>query len=255
MSAIFKEQTRPILAIKETARYIVIDIETGNAPGEAINEALNTWKPPSNIKNPEKIEARRIEAFDKIAERGALLDASPILCIAVKSDQHSLIFDGMGSNAGVDGWMCIHTTSERDMLLSFRIFLDDMTCEDTLIIGHNVRHFDLPKLRHAFLRNRLRLPAILAPKLTENEPANPVCDTAGLFKAYSMEHRGDFIPSLDTLAASLGIERHKHVVSGADVPQLHQSGDYASILIYCAMDTLCTEQGYLLMSGNHTDLS
>jgi hypothetical protein len=243
----------PVLALTAPAAWLCLDLETGDAPEEAVSTALEGWKPPSNLKDPEKIEARRLEAMGRIREKAALLDASPILCVAVKTETAALIFDGMTTTASVPGWEEMPCGSERALLLALRSWLDRSTTPETVIIGHNVRNFDLPKLRQAFIRHGLRLPEILKPRLRDEERAE-VIDTASLIKAFSMEHRDDFCPSLEAVAATLGIPRPKGVISGADVPRLHRAGEYAAILTYCAVDCACTARAYQLMTSSAPDL-
>lgn len=50
------------------AQWLVLDLETGHAPQAAIEAAIAAWKPPANIKDEAKIEARRQEAMIKIRE-------------------------------------------------------------------------------------------------------------------------------------------------------------------------------------------
>lgn len=243
----------PSVAISAPAQYLVIDLETGNAPAEAIENAINSWEPPKYYKDPEKIEAKRKEEFNRIMERGALLDASPILCAAVKTRTARLLINGMGGVNSVEGWKVYDWQDERKMLYFFREWLNDNTNMDSAIVGHNVRGFDLPKLRNAYLRHRLKLPELLA--ITARPDEGPqVVDTAQLFKAFSMEHRNDFCPSISDMAYSLGLPMPKAVISGADVPKLHEAGRYQEILTYCAIDTATTEAAYLLMRGQSGEL-
>lgn len=86
----------------------------------------------------------------------------------------------------IDGWPVVACSDERSLLLALRAWLDSGTSPATTVVGHNLRAFDLPKLRHAFVRHGLKLPAILRPKLRDEEQAETV-DTASLFKAFSME--------------------------------------------------------------------
>jgi len=241
------------VAISAPAPYLVMDIETGNAPAEAIENALNSWQPPKNYKDPEKIEAKRREDFNKIMERGALLDASPILCIAVKTERWKGVFSQLASKEKIEGWNLWVSENEADMLKAFRVFLERETNQETMIVGHNVRGFDLPKLRNAYMRHRLKLPELLA--ITPRPDEGPqVVDTAQLFKAFSMEHRNDFCPSISDMAQSLGLPMPKGVISGADVPRLHAEGRFQEILTYCAIDDVTTEAAYLLMTGQSGEL-
>ena len=48
------------------AAYVVLDIETGDAPQAAIDAASMAWKPPANWK-PETVESKRAEHAEKVA--------------------------------------------------------------------------------------------------------------------------------------------------------------------------------------------
>ena len=236
------------------AEFICLDIETGDAPAEAVAAAIADWKAPANVKDPEKIEARRQEAIAKFNGKAALLDASPVLCVALQSDRSRLVFNGMDASTPViDGWPVSPCGDERGLLLALRAWLDANTGPETVIVGHNLRAFDLPKLRGAYVRHGLKLPAILKPRLRDEERAETV-DTAALFKAFSMEHRDDFCPSLDTVAASFGIPRPKQHMTGADCPRLFHEGQVQTVLTYCCVDTATTARAYQLMTSTAPDL-
>ena len=235
------------------ARYLVLDIETGNASDADIETVLRCWKPPSNLRDQTKIEERRQEAALKIRERSALLDSAPILCVGIQTDFARAVFNGIDDViydvGGIDTTSC---GNERDMLLELRKWLDINTSPDTILVGHNVRGFDLPKLRSAYMRNKLLLPNLLAPKMLNGEQT--IVDTAYLFKSFSVEHRDDFCPSLTSVCNGLNIPQPKVVISGAEVPKMHQEGRYVEILTYNMIDVLATARAYLLMSGNAEDL-
>ncbi len=235
------------------AAFVCLDIETGDSPAEDVERALENWKPPGNVKDPEKIDARREEAAAKIRERAALLDTSPIFCVAIKTDRAQLILNGMDASApAIDGWTVTACGDEDGLLRTLRVLLDQFTRQDTLMVGHNLRNFDLPKLRHGYIRHGLKLPAILKPRLRNETPVE-VIDTASLFEAFSMEHRDDFCPSLDTVAVSLGIPRPKQHMNGADCPRLYREGQIATVLLYCAVDTATTTRAFQLMIATAPD--
>lgn len=235
------------------ASFVVLDLETGDAPAEALAATIANWKAPGNWK-PETVEAKRREFAEKAADKAALLDASPILCVALQTDRARLILNGMDdSTPAIDGWPVVPCVNERGLLVTLRAWLDASATPETLIVGHNIRAFDLPKLRHAYIRHSLRLPEILKPRLRDEAKAETV-DTAALFKAFSMEHRDDFCPSLDTVAASFGIPRPKQHMSGADCPRLYREGQIATVLTYCAVDVATTTRAYQLMTSTAPDI-
>jgi hypothetical protein len=229
--------------------WVCLDIETGNASDDAVQKAISTWKPPANIKDETKIAERRKEAEAKIREKSALLDAAPILCVAAKTDSQAVLFDSMSREPiTVPNWTVLSCGSERLMLIVFRHWLDNTATTQTSLVGHGIKHFDLPKIRAAYVRHRLRLPKCLMGE-------QPIVDTMALFRRFSAEFGDDYFVSLDVVASSLGIERHKTAVTGADVPRLHQEGRYGEIGLYCCLDVEVTARAYLLMSGESGDLN
>lgn len=235
------------------ATFVALDIETGNAPAEAVENAVDNWKAPKNWK-PETVEAKRAEHAQAKREKAALLDASPILCIACRTDKQSVIFSAMGETNLQISWTALECNSEEEMLIAFRSWANNNINVETVITGHNLTAFDLPKIRNAFIRHRLKLPLFLLPSLRD-EPKNEIIDTMKLAKAYTMEHRDDFAISLDTLAGILNIERPKQAMSGAEVPAAFERGDIAPILIYCCIDTETTAQAAQLMLGVAANLN
>ena len=287
------------LRFNSPADYLVMDIETGDAHESAIATATEAWRPgpsaksvddinaeadkareewraPSNVKDPAKIEERRLatlekiehertvavakiqerqaEAMARIRERSALLDSAPILCVGAKTQHASVEFNAMDNVSHDVGDVAVFSCGcEKAMLLELRSWLDMNTDCETVIVGQNIKGFDLPKLRNAYIRHRLALPAIFAPRLMGNEP--PAVDTAQLFRSYSVEHRDDFCPNLDVVCAGLGIPKPKSLVSGADVPRMHREGRHHEILMYNAIDVAATARAYMLMTGLAEDLT
>ena len=287
-----------VVGLLPTSQYLVLDVETRDAPESAIEEAINLWKPgansktaqeinadadkaiatwraPINIKDPAKIEERRKNSLENIElarqaaltkleerkqedianirSRSALLDAAPIMCIGVQTQDGAVVFNGMDSTEyGLPNVRCVSCGNERDMLIAFRQWVEVYTNTDTWLVGHNIKGFDLPKLRSAFMRWKLKLPAVLAPKVLAEQQL--VVDTAALFRSFSVEHRDDFCPSLSTMCASLGIPAPKGVMAGSDIPGMYRAGWYLEILTYNAIDVAATTRAYLLMSGQASDL-
>ncbi len=239
----------PLTITQTTARFVALDIETGNAPNDAIERAIENYKPPSNVKDAAKIEAKRVENALKRHDKAALLDASPILCIACRTDTGGFLFDGMNAPPfDVANWELIASENEKTMLQAFRTWADSTITPETVITGHNAIGFDLPKIRNAYIRHRLQLPLFLSLAL-RNENSCEIVDTMKIAKSFSMQHRDNLFISLDTLADILNIERPKQAMSGAQVPAAYERGEYAPILIYCCIDTETTAQAFQLMTG------
>lgn len=232
----------------QPAGMMVIDIETGYADENAIEAQIKRWTPPGNVKDPEKIEARRAEAAEKIREQSALLDAAPITVISAKTETATVIFTAFQTSEKVEGVSILPANSEKEMLMLFSIWANVSTAQDTVIAGHNIIGFDLPKLRGAYLRHRQPLPGILSIGMS-SEDRNPVLDSMLKFRYFSAEHsNGDWV-GLDVVAASLGVRQHKNIVSGADVPRLHAEGKYRELLLYAALDISVEWEVCRLMAG------
>lgn len=247
MIALSQQQAHVVTLAQATpkATYIVLDLETGEADEGSVDAAIANWKAPSNWK-PETVEAKRAEASEKIREKAALLDSSPITCIGCRTDREAVMFSGVGgSGVTIQGWRVVATDSEAGMLAAFSEFAASVAGSETTLAGFNVRGFDLPKLRGAYVRNRLPLPECLKPR--ESGPSQPVTDVMHLFKHFSMEHRDSLFVSLETVALAFGVPRPKSVISGAEAPRLARDGRIAELLTYCAIDVDTTAEIYRLM--------
>lgn len=236
-------------------KWIVIDIETADAPESAILEALAAWRPPGNCTKQDTIETKRQEAETRYREKAALMDASPIICIAVTtSDGKQILFSGMPANGiRVEGWHVIEAPDERFMLIGLRQWLDHLAEPDATLVGHNIRSFDLPKLRQAYIRHGMRIPEMIRIRMDDETPLRTV-DTMSIIRSFSMELRDEKFVSLDQVARVLGIERPKQLVSGADVPGLYRQGCHHEIATYAAIDATVTMRAFLLMTGQAAEL-
>lgn len=235
--------------------WIVLDIETGNAPNEFIEAKIADWTPPGNVTKPETIAAKRQEAAAKIKEKSALLDAAPILCVAINTPLQKIIFNGMDDKQhSIEGWRVESFGDEHQMLLGLREWLDTEADPYTTLVGHNLRGFDLPKMRIAYLRNRLRLPFTLS--ISNDEQHQPTADTMQLYsRKFAVESNGQPFVSLDKMAAAFGLPRPKSSISGSDVPAMHERGEHLPILTYCAIDAATTAAAWELMTSTSTTLS
>lgn len=213
--------------------WVAIDIETaGGRPEDAEEWMRRNWEPSAKWK-PETIGARYLEMLAKKTERLALLDASQIIAIGIRTPVELGLFHSMQAAppSTVEGSFVQGFVGERQMLAAFRAFTSTRTSEETLLVGHNIGHFDLPRLRLAFLRNGLQLPAVLA------ADGQPVFDTMREFcRRFSADSDSNGMISLDALLAKIGLPSHKDVASGADVPGMFAAGAFDAIVRYCLLD-------------------
>ena len=105
--------------------------------------------------------------LEKKKERLALIDGSAVISdalIGVDSTGARSIgcFHSLYSHEPrrVEAADVFGFASERDALYAKRTMLDANCDPDTCLVGHNIVEFDLPKLRMAYLRHGLQLPAL-----------------------------------------------------------------------------------------------
>lgn len=237
------------------AKLICLDIETGHADAKTIEEEVSRWTPPPNVKDPFKVEERRKEAADKIKEKSALLDAAPIACISARTDKVGVVFNGMDKKSyTVNHSKVISAGSEKKMLIDFRDWLDLIADEKTILIGFNIFGFDLPRIRAAFMRHRLKLPQVLTPRVLDDDK-QPIIDVMRMFlKGFTADKAGDYCMSLQEVERRLGLPEYKDKISGAEVPDLIVKGEIKKVLTYCAVDTMSTLRAYMLMSSTASDM-
>ena len=213
---------------------LCLDIETADADTSYVDRAMADWTPPANVKDPEKIEARRLEAMAKLEDKAALMDSAPIICIGINyGDQNNCT-----AIAGFE--------SEKQMLEDLADYLDAATSAGTEIVGHNLIGFDLPKLRLAYLKYGLALPLCLRPPSMAHR--QPVFDLMREFRYFSAEHYDERYVSLKTVLDTLGINRPNDI-DGAEVPKAYREGRYDEILEHARLDVELAMRAYKMMTG------
>ncbi|MBR4429035.1 MAG: hypothetical protein IKS78_06735 [Clostridia bacterium] len=236
----------------QSCRHICLDLETSAAPESAVQTTMRFWKAPATTKDPEKIEAARQKAEAKFREKSAVLDGAPIGCIVAASESGTAVFSCVKNTpktlAALPAVKVIYAPDERGMLIHFRAWLDSHGGPDTVLIGHNIKHFDLPKLRNAYITHRLQLPALL-------QGANPVYDTMKEYlHGFTTEHEGDRFVKLAEIQAKFGLQEYKDKMDGAEAARLIALGqDTDKVLAYCWLDTMTTYQAFLHMTGQMPD--
>jgi hypothetical protein len=241
--------------------YLVIDIETGNAPEADVRAHFEeTYQPPSNYKDPEKLAAHRKEAFEKAKAKSALLPMAPITAIGLKSgitgppsvDGKSSLGDRNGAELRCLHCMRAHPLATRmggavegfldarGMLEAFFSLLGARVNEETVIVGFNIRDFDLPAIRRATARQGMHFPMCLL------NPDQPLFDNMHKYLHLFAGERGIMIAA-KRVSAELGIEPHR--VSGAVVPELHAAGEYEAVIDKVLLDVIEEEAQFLRMTG------
>lgn len=225
--------------------YLTLDIETrAGRPEDAERDMRMNWAPSAAWKD-ETIGKRYHEMLDKKKERLALIDGSHVISIALKSDVDAAVIHCMRAEqphplaeARVQGF-----DTERDMLTALRYVFDTMCDEHTVLVGHNIRDFDLKKLRMAYARNGLRIPAVLG---------NEVFDTMREW-GFRFSATNDPFVSVADVCEVLGIPHHKNLVDGSQIEQLWAAGQFDTIINYNLLDVRTEHDLFLRMTGQNQD--
>jgi len=236
-------------------RFCCIDLETDNGrPDEVEREVALTFRGFLTLK-PETAGRKYFEAIEAKKEKLALLNGAPIRVVTIRSDSAFLCLHDLAKTSGepqariVAGFPAIvqGLESERALLLALRQLLDERVAEETTIVGHNIRHFDLRKLRHRFLKNGLQLPAALAWKEQPTfDTMKHYCDHVSL--------RGEIMISLAHVLDELGLVNHKLDLDGSQVPRYIAEGRHDELIDYALKDVLAEAELYLRLAGQAGDV-
>jgi hypothetical protein len=280
----------------ETGRPPMALIEprfSGFAPKEFATKELSV----GNLKDAEKIEAKRQateqsekqrktefeqserERFEKFKadtiEKSSLTDDAPIICLSFQTgnkDKDKAVFSAMPrieSTSLINGFELYQFDSEREMLTAYAAYLQGeygASEERFILSGFNILGFDLPLLRARMNRNGVAIPAVLLPKAERVSVYDQMkyAPDFGLELRRYAERNGWFVP-FHLLAKSLGIDSHKEVMTGSEVPKNHlraleliEDGKpdeaeslICEILIYSALDAQKETAAYLKMTGRY----
>lgn len=239
------------------AQHVGIDIETRKAPQEAIELSARFYKAPWNVKDPEKLKEREATAMAKLEEKSALLDGAPIAVFGIITEGCSVIFHSIKTKKKLESLKNIPAEiygfkDERQLLGAAREWLDPRSLPNSTLIGHNIRDFDLPKLRGGFVRNRLKLPRILRPEARDDGVT--VYDTMRNFLyGFTTEKAGERYITQEEMVARLGLPGHKHRLSGAEIPALIEQGKAEEVLAYNYLDLAEAYAAFLAMTGQYRD--
>lgn len=240
-------ELQPEVAAPEinTYGYLTLDIETADASPDAAHRFVQNFFNPANCKKPETIGKRYLDQVEKKKERLALLDESPVICVSLKSDTELRCLHAMGAQDPTDmhGGLIEGFATTTEMLQALAYLLNLYVTPDTVIVGHNILGFDLPKLRWHFVKHRIPVPGCLLDK------GQPLFDTMREYvNRFSMQNQ-PFI-ALDALLDLIGMDSHKSAISGADVPDLYLQGEVETITGYALLDVLAEAELFLRMTGH-----
>lgn len=226
--------------------FVSVDIETRNLTPEQIELASCFVKHHPSTKDEAK-KAAQIEAKKAaLVEKGALNDASEIACISIwtASEPAPIVLHTFPFGEEIKGIAHAQYATEKDMLKAFAEMMNDACDEQTEVVVANAG-FDLPRLRYAAaIRNRVAVPEIIKPR-----SVNPIYDVLHMAGKYFLVGNGaEFGLSLDALAKHCQIITGK-VVSGKEIPDMIDRGEYETVITYNAIDALVTGKIYQILTG------
>ncbi|MFZ2643173.1 MAG: 3'-5' exonuclease [Verrucomicrobiia bacterium] len=198
--------------------YLILDIETLARPREELDRMMPEFEPPGNVKDPAKvaaaIAAKRVKWL-----ADAALDATT---------GRIAILGTLTRNGAV--MLRADVMSEARMLTEFWRMQD--AADVSVIVGHNLRNFDMPFIIRRSFMNGLGLPLGI---LHKNRLTERFVDTMEMWGA---GERNAMI-SLDALARALGVGGKTG--SGGDFSALWEA-DKERAVEYCAHDLELTRQ-------------
>ncbi len=248
--------------------YAVIDVETGDPANlkEIVKQEMEEWTPPTNWVDKNKIRDKKETDEIKKMGAGGLMDDAPIVTIAIYSAGHGACLSAAPGGKGRiaskehENAFIYRDGSEEKMLIHLRDMLNDIctlpteTTEGTMIMGHNIINFDLPRMRLRCPANGIKMPDILCCGIgSQDQRLSPVFDTMRIFTRFYSCKDIRYI-SLDRICDLLGIESPKNGFSGADVPVAWKEKKYSKVEEYCLGDAKAEEQVALLMMNQHPAL-
>lgn len=197
-------------------RRIVIDIETVPRPG-----IMDTWYPQWASSKYPNVEG------DALEDMAALHAEFGMVCAVALA------------NATTDEEPTVYTASDLDeeveLLKSIENTMDN---ENVILIGHNIKGFDIPFLAKRFMARRKFVPRLL--------------NVAGM-KPWEIPHRdtmevmrfgGGASMSLRSACLMLDIVDPKGSNCGSEVPEMFRMGKVAEIGKYCAGDVVAERELY-----------
>jgi len=228
--------------------WLCIDLETTAGRPESAEEFMRQQWTPDARWTPETIGKRYLEALAKKREKLALLDSAGIAVVALNAPAGRMILHALREQPETvtDYALVRGFKDERSMLVGLRQVLAAWCDEGTLLVGHNLKAFDLVRLRLAFLRARLQLPPVLGVNQPHFDTMREFC------RSFSVE-RSEMV-GLEEVLGKLGLPNHKGLVNGAQIGELISKGEIETVLRYAALDVMAESEVFMRLTGGSVQL-
>lgn len=221
--------------------YLVLDIETvAGSPDEAETWMRQAWSPSKTWKAA-TIGERYLETLAKKETQLGLLDSAPILSVALVGDAWPLMLAHWMPQAIQLPGVAAATLADERTLLTWLADVLRALPDDVPLCGHNILHFDLPKLRRRMLVCGVLLPRSLV------ERDWPVYDTMREWGRFTLDDR-PYVPLVECLEAC-GLPNHKQLVDGSHVQTLYDQQRWTELAMYAVADVLAERELLLRMTG------
>ena len=227
----------------KTENFLILDIETMDAPSASILLEQGFAKPHAGTKDLDKKANQVKEKQAKLQESAALLDSSPISIIGTVLDgeTYQFVWREIGFEYhNIDGVKLIFCgKTEQALLSAFGMFLERI--DPVIFVGHNIEKryngtgFDLPHLRFRYAFHGIPLPPCMNPLYMRS------LDLMELYFKSSTTKKDVFV-SLEEMSLRLGVTDKPFMLSGKDVPALWQQGEIEACLLKNYYDLLLTRQ-------------
>jgi hypothetical protein len=230
--------------------WLCLDLETTDArPEDVEREFYLDWRPSPTWKKPETVFERWQKALATAKEKAALVAQAAIISVGLRTNIDIRCLHAMeqhdpdtSTGALVEGF-----ESTKQMLIALRTVLDTYCDGETMLVGHNIKSFDLPKLRFHYVLHSLKLPVCL---LNRDQP---LYDTMIQYRKYTSRN-DSFMIGLNEVLEGFHLPSHKNIVDGAEIPRLHAAGEYKKIIEYQLLDVIAEGDLFLRMIGEHPEL-
>lgn len=200
---------------------VALDIETVRLPitPEELVRFEKEYKAPKNYKDPEKIEAHKVEAMEKLDDTTAF-----------KLHRNKLISISLGTigDSDVKGIECWYGDDTEAVLKGALDYLAESG--DFRFVGWNCNKFDLPILAKEMGKYGFRLP-----RLQGKWDTIDMC-------VYPFAYTG-----LKDAARAFGLQVPP--IDGSDVAELYSKGDWETIKEYNKSDVRLTGRLFILASN------
>lgn len=223
----------------KTENFLILDIETMDAPPASILLEQGFAKPHAGTKDLDKKANQVKKKQAKLQESAALLDSAPIIIIGGIVNGYAFQLFTSPCGATVGGVTCVNYPTEEALLDGFSMLLEGIG--GVTFVGHNIEKryngtgFDLPHLRFRYAFHGIPLPSCMNPLHTRS------LDLMELYFKSSTTKKDVFV-SLEEMSLRLGIAAKSFPLTGKDVPGLWQANEVEACLLKNCYDLLLTRQ-------------